>query len=53
MAHAYYNLQWQRAMEELTEQVEIENPPAVLDANVCCNFVVRLLDRRMTEVVDR
>lgn len=32
MAHAYYNAQWQKAMEELSDLLEIENPPTVLDA---------------------
>ena len=26
MSHAFYNLQWQQAMEKLSEQLEIENP---------------------------
>ena len=31
MSHAFYNHQWQRAMEELAEQIEIENPPVQLN----------------------
>lgn len=31
MSHAFYNAQWQRAMEELSEQIEIENPPVQLN----------------------
>lgn len=31
MSHSFYNLQWQQAMEKLSEQIEIENPPVRLD----------------------
>jgi SpoVK/Ycf46/Vps4 family AAA+-type ATPase len=31
MSHAFYNMKWQTAMEELAEQIEIENPPPRLD----------------------
>jgi hypothetical protein len=33
MSHAFYALQWQQAMEELSEQIEIENPAPQVDAN--------------------
>lgn len=33
MSHHFYNEMWQKAMEELSEQIEIENPPPQLDAN--------------------
>lgn len=33
MAHAHYNLLWQKAMEELSELIEVENPPPQYDAN--------------------
>lgn len=33
MSHAFYSLNWQQAMEELSEQIEIENPPPQFDAN--------------------
>lgn len=31
MSHAFYNAQWQQAMEEVTQQIEIENPPVQLN----------------------
>ena len=31
MSHLFFNSQWQQAMEELAEQIEIENPPKQFD----------------------
>jgi hypothetical protein len=31
MSHAFYNAQWQQAMEELAQQIEMENPPVQLN----------------------
>jgi hypothetical protein len=31
MSHAFYSAIWQQAMEELSETIEIENPPVQLN----------------------
>ena len=33
MSHAYYSAAWQSAMEELSAQIELENPPVQLNDN--------------------
>ncbi len=33
MSHAYYNSLWQQAIEELSNQILVENPPVPLDAS--------------------
>jgi len=33
MSHAFYNAQWQRAMEQLAAQIDIENPKVQLNDN--------------------
>ena len=34
MSHAYYNAMWQQAMEELSEILDVENPPPAVDVMV-------------------